>query len=61
MTAQKELIIMSPTNPKTGWRNAKITARLVVWAEQDGWVALHGQLGTDTAPPPRADTGNSVG
>jgi len=36
MTAQKELIIMSPTNPKTGWRNAKITARLVVWAEQDG-------------------------
>jgi Uma2 family endonuclease len=36
MTAPKELIIMSPTNPKTGWRNAKITARLVVWAEQDG-------------------------
>lgn len=36
MTAQKELIIMSPTNPKTGWRNAKITMRLGIWAEQDG-------------------------
>jgi ribosomal protein L11 methyltransferase len=27
--------------------------KLGVWAEQDGWVALHGQLGSDTAPPPR--------
>ena len=27
--------------------------KLGVWAEQDGWVALHGQLGTETAPPPR--------
>lgn len=27
--------------------------KLGVWAEQDGWVALHGQLGLDTAPPPR--------
>jgi ribosomal protein L11 methyltransferase len=35
--------------------------KLGVWAEQDGWVALHGQLGEETAPPPRADTGNSVG
>src|SRR5437764_2482008 len=35
--------------------------KLGVWAEQDGWVALHGQLGTGTAPPPRASTGNSVG
>ena len=32
--------------------------KLGVWAEQDGWVALHGQLGMDTAPPPRtASTG----
>jgi ribosomal protein L11 methyltransferase len=28
--------------------------KLGVWAEQDGWVALHGRLGMDTAPPPRA-------
>jgi ribosomal protein L11 methyltransferase len=27
--------------------------KLGVWAEQDGWVALHGQLGSETAPPPR--------
>jgi ribosomal protein L11 methyltransferase len=30
--------------------------KLGVWAEQDGWVALHGQLGSDTAPPPRRAT-----
>jgi ribosomal protein L11 methyltransferase len=35
--------------------------KLGVWAEQDGWVALHGQLGAETAPPPRADDGNSAG
>jgi ribosomal protein L11 methyltransferase len=28
--------------------------KLGVWAEQDGWVALHGQLGQATAPPARA-------
>lgn len=26
---------------------------LGVWAEQDGWVALHGQLGNNTVPPAR--------
>ena len=36
MTAQKELIIMSPTNMETGRKNAKITMRLGIWAEQDG-------------------------
>jgi ribosomal protein L11 methyltransferase len=35
--------------------------KLGVWAELDGWVALHGQLGMATVPPSRADTGNSVG
>lgn len=30
--------------------------KLGVWAEQDGWVALHGTLGQDTAPPPRSAT-----
>jgi ribosomal protein L11 methyltransferase len=28
--------------------------KLGVWAEQDGWVALHGRLGQDAAPPARA-------
>jgi ribosomal protein L11 methyltransferase len=32
--------------------------QLGVWAEQDGWVALHGQLGSDTAPPPRSASGD---
>ncbi len=27
--------------------------KLGVWAEQDGWVALHGQLGSDTIPTAR--------
>jgi ribosomal protein L11 methyltransferase len=28
--------------------------KLGVWAEQDGWVALHGRLGSDATPPARA-------
>jgi Uma2 family endonuclease len=36
MTAQKELIIMSPTNMETGRKNAKIAMLLGIWAEQDG-------------------------
>ena len=31
-----ELIIMSPTNPETGRKNARIAMRLGNWAEQDG-------------------------
>ena len=31
--------------------------KLGVWAEQDGWVALHGTLGQDTAPAPRSANG----
>ncbi len=27
--------------------------KMGVWAEQDGWVALHGRLGSDTVPPAR--------
>ena len=27
--------------------------KLGVWAEQDGWVALHGRLGSDAEPQPR--------
>ena len=36
LTAEGELLIMSPTGSKTGWRNAKITHRLATWSEQDG-------------------------
>ena len=36
LTANRELVIMSPTGGKTGRRNAKLTHRLVNWAEKDG-------------------------
>lgn len=35
MTAKGELIVMSPTNPETGRKNATITARLWNWTMQD--------------------------
>ena len=36
LTAQKEIIVTSPTNSKTGMRNAEINRRLGNWAKQDG-------------------------
>jgi len=36
MTAQGELLILSPTYSETGWRNSKITQRLANWADADG-------------------------
>jgi len=36
LTAQKEIIIMSPTNMKTGMLNAEITWQIVDWAKKDG-------------------------
>lgn len=36
LTAQRELVIMSPTGLKTGWRNSKFNQRLANWAEEDG-------------------------
>src|SRR2546425_12114011 len=35
MSAQKELIIMSPGNPETDRENTKIIQRLANWTEQD--------------------------
>jgi Uma2 family endonuclease len=36
LTAEGELIIMPPTGGSTGSRNARITARITVWAEKEG-------------------------
>jgi Uma2 family endonuclease len=36
LTAQKELIVMSPTNARTGMKNAEITYQVVNWAKRDG-------------------------
>ena len=35
LTAQKEIIVMSPTNSKTGMQNAEITRQLANWAKLD--------------------------
>ena len=50
MTAQKELIIMSPTNPKTDHKNAKITMLLGIWATQDGTGVFFGSSAIFTLP-----------
>jgi Uma2 family endonuclease len=36
LTAQGELLIMSPTGSKTGWRNSRLNQRIANWAERDG-------------------------
>src|SRR5690348_8588601 len=36
LTSTGELIIMPPTSPLTGKRNANLTAQLLTWAENDG-------------------------
>lgn len=36
LTSEGDLIVMPPTGGKTGRRSGKVTARLTVWAEQDG-------------------------
>jgi Uma2 family endonuclease len=36
LTAQQELVIMSPTGSRTGRRNSRLTRHLDVWAETDG-------------------------
>jgi Uma2 family endonuclease len=36
LTADGELIVMSPTSPNTGRKNARILMRLSNWADQDG-------------------------
>jgi Uma2 family endonuclease len=36
LSAKGELIIMSPANNKASMKNAKLTTRLGIWAEQDG-------------------------
>src|SRR5437764_12062845 len=50
MTAQKELIIMSPTNAKTDLKNATITMLLGIWARQDGTGVFFGSSAVFTLP-----------
>src|SRR3954447_17601317 len=36
LTAQKEIIVMSPMNSKTGMKNGEIIRQLANWAKKDG-------------------------
>lgn len=35
LTAQQELVIMPPAGSKTGWRNGRLTYRLIAWSDVD--------------------------
>lgn len=50
LSAQGELIIMPPTGSETGWRDARITMRLGVWAERDGSGLVFGSSTGFTLP-----------
>jgi Uma2 family endonuclease len=50
LTADRELIIMSPVGSKTGNREAKIIGRLANWAEQDGTGDCFGSSAGFTLP-----------
>jgi len=36
LTAQKELIIMTPVGVKSGWRETVLATELTIWARKDG-------------------------
>jgi Uma2 family endonuclease len=50
LTAQKELIIMSPTGLKSGWRELVLATRLMNWAESDGTGIAFGPSSGYTLP-----------
>lgn len=50
LTADKELIIMSLTGSKTGWRCGRINQRLADWAEEDGTGLAFGAATGFTLP-----------
>jgi Uma2 family endonuclease len=35
LTAERQLVIMSPTGTKTGWRNNRLALRLSTWSDRD--------------------------
>ena len=50
MSAQGELIIMSPTSPKSDEKNAEITTQLRMWTKQDGTGESFGSSAMFTLP-----------
>ena len=50
LTAQKELIIMSPNGLKSSWRENILSTRLTNWAEKDGTGIVYGPCAGYTLP-----------
>jgi Uma2 family endonuclease len=50
LSSSGDLIIMAPTSPRTDLKNAKITARLVEWAERNGTGIAFGSSAMFTLP-----------
>jgi len=50
LTAQKELIVMSPVGLKSNWRETVLSTRLMNWAEVDGTGIALGPSGGYTLP-----------
>src|SRR5437870_27743 len=50
VSAQQELIIMAPSTPKTGHRNAEVTRQFGNWAKQDGAGVFFGSNAMFTLP-----------
>ena len=50
LTAQKELVIMSPPGSKTGRRNTVIATELEIWSRKDGAGIAFGPASTFTLP-----------
>lgn len=50
LTAQKELIIMSPNGLKSGWRDTTLATDLTIWARKDGTGIAFGPSAGYTLP-----------
>jgi Uma2 family endonuclease len=50
LTAEKELIIMSPTGLKSGWRELVLSTELMIWARKDGTGIAFGPSSGYTLP-----------
>jgi len=50
LTAQKELIIMSPNGLKSSWRDTMLAAELTIWARKDGTGIAFGPSAGYTLP-----------
>ena len=50
LTAQKELVIMSPNGLKSGWRDTMLATELMIWARKDGTGIAFGPSAGYTLP-----------